>query len=129
MWRRESRPATPNPNELVCLWNTGEVYTVELYARVRRAVHVEGMSEREAARQFGIARSTVRKMLKYSIPPGYRWSEEIVTMSRLNIWSVVVRRERDFEVALVAQLRAGIQRLSTRSMTPTTRGCSASCCG
>ena len=99
---------------------------MELYARVRRAVHVEGMSEREAARQFGIARSTVRKMLKYSIPPGYRWSEEIVTMSRLNIWSVVVRRERDFEVALVAQLRAGIQRLSTRSMTPTTRGCSAS---
>ena len=45
---------------------------MELYARVRRAVQVEGMSEREAARQFGLARETVRKMLRYAIPPGYR---------------------------------------------------------
>src|SRR5665811_20506 len=27
-----------------CLWNTGEVYTVELYARVRRAVIVDKIS-------------------------------------------------------------------------------------
>ena len=54
------------------MWDTGEVYTVEVYARVRRAVQVEGMSEREAMRQFGIARETVRKMLRYSSPPGYR---------------------------------------------------------
>jgi len=45
---------------------------VELYARVRRAVVVDKMSEREAARQFGLARETVRKMLRYSVPPGYR---------------------------------------------------------
>ena len=45
---------------------------MELYARVRRAVQAEGISEREAARQFGLARETVRKMLRYSIPPGYR---------------------------------------------------------
>jgi hypothetical protein len=45
---------------------------VELYARVRRAVMVDQMSEREAARQFGLARETVRKMLRYSVPPGYR---------------------------------------------------------
>jgi len=38
---------------------------VELYARVRRAVVVGKMSEREAARQFGLARETVRKMLRY----------------------------------------------------------------
>jgi len=30
------------------------------------------MSVREAARQFGVHRGTVRKMLKYSAPPGYR---------------------------------------------------------
>ena len=42
---------------------------MELYARVRRAVQAEGISEREAARQFGLARETVRKMLRYSIPP------------------------------------------------------------
>ncbi len=45
---------------------------VELYARVRRACMVDGMSTREAARVFGLHRDTVRKMLAYSVPPGYR---------------------------------------------------------
>ena len=31
-----------------------------------------GMSQREAASRFGIARETVRKMLRHSEPPGYR---------------------------------------------------------
>ena len=48
------------------------MYKVELYARVRRACMVEGMSTREAARVFGLHRDTVRKMLEYSVPPGYR---------------------------------------------------------
>ena len=48
------------------------MYSVDLYGRIRRACHVEGMSIREAARQFGVHRGTVRKMLKYSAPPGYR---------------------------------------------------------
>ena len=48
------------------------MHTVELYAAVRRAVFVEGISHREAARRFGLSRTTVRKMLEYSIPPGYR---------------------------------------------------------
>lgn len=30
------------------------------------------MGEREAARQFGISRESVRKMLSFSVPPGYR---------------------------------------------------------
>ena len=33
---------------------------MELYARVRRAVHVEGRSQREVAREFGLARSFLR---------------------------------------------------------------------
>ena len=48
------------------------MYHVETYLRVRRAVMVEGMSIREAARTFGLHRDTVRKMLAYSVPPGYR---------------------------------------------------------
>ncbi len=48
---------------------------MELYVQVRRSVCVEGLSEREAARRFGIARETVRKMLRYRIPPGYRRSK------------------------------------------------------
>ena len=51
------------------------MYTVELYYRVRRVCNVEGMSIREAARVFGLHRDTVRKMLKYSTPPGYQRSE------------------------------------------------------
>ena len=48
------------------------MYHVEMYARVRRACMVEGMSVREASRVFGLHRDTVRKMLTYSAPPGYR---------------------------------------------------------
>ena len=33
---------------------------------------VEGMSVREASRSFGLYWDTVRKMLAYSVPPGYR---------------------------------------------------------
>jgi transposase len=48
------------------------MYTVELYLRVRLACHVEGLSQREAASRFGLARETVKKMLRHSEPPGYR---------------------------------------------------------
>ena len=47
------------------------MYRVDAYLRVRRAVMVDGMSMREAARIFGLHRDTVRKMLAYSVPPGY----------------------------------------------------------
>jgi len=45
---------------------------VELYAKVRYAVRIEGLSERAAARRFGIDPLTVSKMLAFSVPPGYR---------------------------------------------------------
>ena len=48
------------------------MYKVDVYLRVRRAVMVEGMSIQETARTFGLHRDTVRKMLAYSVPPGYR---------------------------------------------------------
>ena len=48
------------------------MYSVELYVKVRRAVMVDGKSEREVAREFGIHRKTVKKMCAYSVPPGYR---------------------------------------------------------
>ena len=44
---------------------------VELYARVRHAVQIQGISRRAAAEQFGIDPRTVAKMLKFSVPPGY----------------------------------------------------------
>lgn len=59
--------------------------TVELYARVRRAVLVEGMSRRAVAREFGLARKTVAKMLEYSAPPGYR-RQKPVRRPKLGPW-------------------------------------------
>ena len=45
---------------------------VNLYLKVRHAVRIEGLSERAAARRFGIDPRTVNKMMKFSVPPGYR---------------------------------------------------------
>ncbi len=62
---------------------------MELYARVRRAVLVEGMSRRAAAREFGLARKTVHKMLKYSAPPGYQ-RQKPVRRPKLGPWQGVM---------------------------------------
>jgi transposase len=68
-----------------------EVYTVELYARVRRAVLVNGMSERETAREFGLARETVRKILRYSVPPGYQ-RQKPARRPKLDQWVAIIDR-------------------------------------
>ena len=52
---------------------------MELYGAVRRAVMVDGLSHREAARRFGVHRNTISKMLQYSAPPGYRRREAAVS--------------------------------------------------
>ena len=41
---------------------------VDDYLRVRHAVRIEGLSERAAARRFGIDPRTVNKMMKFSVP-------------------------------------------------------------
>lgn len=51
------------------------MFTVELYAGIRRAVMVDGLSRREAAKRFGVHRNTITKMLQFSVPPGYRRRE------------------------------------------------------
>jgi transposase len=45
---------------------------VEIYARVRLACHHDGMSQREASRQFGVSRKVIKKMLSHAAPPGYQ---------------------------------------------------------
>ena len=47
------------------------------------------MSEREAAREFGLARETVRKMLQYSVAPGYR-RQHPVRRPKLDPWVGVI---------------------------------------
>jgi len=50
---------------------------VELYLKVRRAHFQDGLSGRQIARDFGISRDSVAKILAYSEPPGYRRTAEI----------------------------------------------------
>ena len=45
---------------------------MELYLKVRCAHFQDGLSGRQIARDFGISRDSVSKMLAYSEPPGYR---------------------------------------------------------
>src|SRR3982074_670877 len=42
------------------------------YLKVRNAVRIEGLSERAAARRFGIDPRTVNRITKCSFPPGYK---------------------------------------------------------
>ena len=62
---------------------------MELYGRVRRAVLVEGRSQRAVAREFGIARKTIQKMLRYSVPPGYQ-RQQAVKRPKLGPWLGVI---------------------------------------
>ena len=62
---------------------------MELYGRVRRAVLVEGRSQRGVAREFGIARKTIQKMLRYSVPPGYQ-RQQAVKRPKLGPWLGVI---------------------------------------
>ena len=62
----------PSIGSKSCLWVVGWMYQVDVYLRVRRAVMVDGMSIREVSRVFGLHRDTVRKIMAYSAPPGYR---------------------------------------------------------
>ncbi len=74
---------------MAALWDTGGMFKVELYGRVRRAVLVDGMSQRTAAREFGISRKSVRKMVAFSVPPGYR-REQQAKRPKLDAWVGVI---------------------------------------
>ena len=49
---------------------------MDLYLKVRLARR-GGMSERAAASHFGISRASVRKMMSFSVPPGYQRTAQI----------------------------------------------------
>ena len=62
---------------------------MEIYGRVRRAVRVEGRSQRAVAREFGLSRETVRKMLAYAVPPGYQ-RQQPIKRPKLGPWLGVI---------------------------------------
>jgi transposase len=65
------------------------MFEVEIYGRVRRAVRVEGRSQRAVAREFGLSRETVRKMLQYAVPPGYQ-RQQPIKRPKLGPWLGVI---------------------------------------
>jgi len=65
------------------------MFRVEIYGRVRRAVRVEGRSQRAVAREFGLSRETVRKMLAYAVPPGYQ-RQQPIKRPKLGPWLGVI---------------------------------------
>src|SRR6202051_592048 len=65
------------------------MFEVEIYGRVRRAVRVEGRSQRAVAKEFGLSRETVRKMLQYAVPPGYQ-RQQPIKRPKLGPWLGVI---------------------------------------
>ena len=89
------------------------MYKVDMYVRVRRACMVEGMSIREAARAFGLHRDTVRKILMYSVPPGYR-RERPPRRPKLEPYTGVIDRILDEDLGLPKKQRHTAKRIYDR---------------
>ncbi len=89
------------------------MYSVELHTRVRRACHVDGLSERAAARLFGIDRKTVSKIVKHSVPPGYRRSKSPVR-PKLDPFIPIVDQILEADCALPRKQRHPAQRIFER---------------
>ena len=89
------------------------MYQVEVYPRVRRAVMVDGLSIREASRVFGLHRDTVRKMLAYSVPPGYR-RQDSPRRPKLEPYTGVIDRILEGDQRVVRKQRHTAKRIFER---------------
>src|SRR5260370_27689932 len=65
------------------------MFRVEIYGRVRRAVRVEGRSQRAVAREFGLWREVVGKMLVDGVAPGCR-RQQPIKRPKLGRWLGVI---------------------------------------
>ena len=89
------------------------MYRVDVYLRVRRAVMVEGKSLREVSREFGLHRDTVRKMLTYSVPPGYR-RQTPPKRPKLELFTGVIDRILEDDLARPRKQRHTAKRIFER---------------
>jgi len=89
---------------------------LELYARVRRAVLVEGRSQRVVHAGVWAGARTVRKMLEYSVSPGYQ-RQKPVRRPKLGLWQGVIdpileddkqrpKKQRHTAMQIFSRLRA-----------------------
>ncbi|WP_154387140.1 IS21 family transposase [Aminobacter sp. MDW-2] len=71
------------------------------------------MSQREAARHFGISRDTVRKMMAYSVPPGYR-RQAPVRRPKLEAFILIIDRWLDEDRTVPRKQRHTAKRVFDR---------------
>ena len=71
------------------------------------------MSQREAARHFGISRDTVRKMMAYSVPPGYR-RQAPVRRPKLDAFIPIIDQWLDADRAVSRKQRHTAKRVFDR---------------
>ena len=86
---------------------------MEIYGRVRRAVRVEGRSQRAVAREFGLSRETVRKMLQYAVPPGYQ-RQQPIKRPKLGPWLGVIDAILEDDKQRLAKQRHTAKRIFER---------------
>ena len=89
------------------------MYRVDVYLRVRRAAMVEGKSIREVSREFGLHRDTVRKMLAYSVPPGYQ-RQSAARRPKLEPYTGVIDRILEDDLGLPKKQRHTAKRIFER---------------
>ncbi len=89
------------------------MYTVELNGRVRRACHVDGMSARAAAHHFGSDRKTVSKILRHSVPPGYR-RERAASRPKLDPFIPVIDQILEDDKRVIKKQRHTAKRIHAR---------------
>lgn len=88
---------------------------MELYLKVRLAC-ADGMSQRAAARHFNVSRDTVRKMLSYSSPPGYRRTA-VVRRPKLEGFVTIIEGWLDGDRSVPRKQRHTAKRLYDRLRT------------
>ena len=89
------------------------MYKVDIYAKVRRAVMVEGISQREVARRYGLDRKTVAKAVAFSIPPGYR-RKEAPTARKLGPFVGIINQILEADRSVLKKQRHTAQRIFDR---------------
>lgn len=89
------------------------MYTVELYAKVRRSVLIDGMSQREVALRYGLSRNTIAKMLKHSLPQGYQRKQPPVS-PKLGPYTGIIDRILESDRQVLKKQRHTAQRIFER---------------
>ena len=92
------------------MWVVGEMLVVETVARIRRAHFVQGKGIKEIARELGVARNTVRKVLR-SGETAFAYEREVQPRPKLGAWTDELERRLGANDRLPRRERLGLIRI------------------